>query len=194
MIWTFFPWSITSSNQHLATQFYLQTNQLLSDNGGEVCAAKKQYFYSRFLLLKLVIMSLRDSPAQLSAEIEAKDILPRALFLFLHQFACMDLTLDLTSVIKKNIRISWGKGWPQSTKLPYIETSTNWRNQSVTNVGRFWCETHIVKLPLELVQVKKSISHKHCNPDLINMLSGGTVHLNTLISFHLDLTQPGEMR
>lgn len=35
---------------------------------GDVDAAKKQYFYSRFLLLKLVMASLRDSPAQLSAE------------------------------------------------------------------------------------------------------------------------------
>lgn len=43
-------------------------------------------------------MSLWDSPAQLSAEIDAKDILPQALFLFLHQFTCMDLTVDITSV------------------------------------------------------------------------------------------------
>lgn len=31
-------------------------------------AAKKRYFYSQFLPLKPVIVSLRESPAQLSAE------------------------------------------------------------------------------------------------------------------------------
>lgn len=38
-----------------------------TDNGDED-AAKKHYFYSRFLLLKLVAVSPRDSPAQLSAK------------------------------------------------------------------------------------------------------------------------------
>lgn len=117
----------------------------------DVDAAKKREICSKFLLLKQWSCLWGTVRLNWVQRLVQLDISPWAPFLFLHQFTCVDLTLDLTSVVKKKIRVSWVKGWPPRAKLHWKRAPIEEINQWQTWAG--FGVRHIVRLTLELVQV-----------------------------------------